>query len=33
MLVNSKFGQDRSVIDQQSEEIQLLPPDVEETNT
>jgi GTP-binding protein Era len=33
MLINSKFGQDRSVIDQQSEEILLLPPDVEETNS
>ncbi len=33
MLINSKFGQDRTVIDQQSEEILLLPPDVEETNT
>jgi GTP-binding protein Era len=32
MLVNSKFAQDRSVIDQQSKEILLLPPDVEETN-
>ena len=33
MLANSKFGQDRSVIDQQSEEILLLPPDVEGTST
>lgn len=33
MLINSKFAQDRSVIDQQSEEILLLPSDVEETNT
>lgn len=33
MLVNSKFGKDRSVIEQQSEEILLLPPDVKETNT
>jgi GTP-binding protein Era len=32
MLVNSKFGQDRTVIDQQSEEILLLPPDVDKTN-
>jgi GTP-binding protein Era len=33
MLANSKFGQDRSVIDQKSEEILLLPPDVEGTRT
>lgn len=33
MLVNSKFGQDRSVIDQKSEEILLLPHDVEGTNS
>jgi hypothetical protein len=32
MLANSKFGQDRSVIDLQSEEILLLPPGVEETD-
>ena len=32
MLVNSKLGQDRTVMDQQSKEILLLPPDVEETN-
>ena len=33
MLVNSKFGQDRSVIEQQSEEILLLPTNPEEPRT
>ncbi len=33
MLVDSKFGQDLSVIEQQSEEILLSPPNVEETKT
>jgi len=33
MLINSKLGQDRSVIEQQSEEILLLPTNVDETNS
>lgn len=33
MLVNSKFGQDRSMIEQQSEEILLLPTSPEEPQT